>query len=213
MKQKHFKVNIEQPEINEEMDNCECKDDTNEIVNIANQWISYGVSIETRQIDIIGTIEQHTLAPYIRAFRFMMSLSPEPITITINSFGGCVFSTFALIDWINIAKAQGIEVVTIANGAVMSGGLFIFLAGSSRLVTQNARIMLHTVYNNMPTGTPAQSQINNKENDELQKIVIGHLVNSTKRKAKYWEKIIKYVDSYYGADAAKKSGIAHKILK
>jgi ATP-dependent protease ClpP protease subunit len=209
---RQFKVDIDQPEVEDE---CDCQEDSMgpDLSNIANQWIGTGISLETRDIDIIGMIDQHSLAPYIRAFRYMSSISNAPITITINSFGGCVFSTFAFIDWINLAKAQGTRVITIANGAVMSGGLFIFLAGSDRFITENARIMLHTIYATGPTGTPAQSQINNKENEELQKLIVAHLVRSTKKSAKSWEKIIKYVDSYYGAEEAKRARIAHKILK
>lgn len=65
-----------------------------------------------------------------------------PIRLYINSFGGSVYDGLALIDVIKRSKTP---VHTICIGSCMSMGLWIWLAGSKRLVGEYATLMFHDI--------------------------------------------------------------------
>lgn len=64
----------------------------------------------------------------------------EPITIFINSPGGNVSETFAIVSAI---KASKTPVVTVAMGEAMSGGFLILLAGDQRYAQLYSTLMYH----------------------------------------------------------------------
>ena len=62
---------------------------------------------------------------------------PAPIWLHINSFGGDVFSAFAMADTIE-RISQIVPIITIVEGCAASGATFMSLAGSKRLIRKNA---------------------------------------------------------------------------
>ena len=66
----------------------------------------------------------------------------ESIKLFINSFGGSVYDGLALVDVIKRSKTP---VHTIAIGSAMSMGMWIYLAGHSRFIGENATLMFHDI--------------------------------------------------------------------
>ena len=66
----------------------------------------------------------------------------EPIELYIYTYGGVCYAGFALIDTI---KASKTPVHTIALGAAMSMGIFIFTSGHKRIIGEHATLMYHDV--------------------------------------------------------------------
>ena len=66
-----------------------------------------------------------------------------PILLFINSYGGLVYDGLALVDVIKQSKTP---VHTICIGSCMSMGLWIWLAGSKRLVGANGTLMFHDLF-------------------------------------------------------------------
>lgn len=84
-------------------------------------------------------------AAQICAWILSMNMEKEPpqeLTLIINSPGGSAAAAFAIIE---IMRASGIPVKTIAVGEICSAGLLIFMNGAkgSRIVTPTCSIMSH----------------------------------------------------------------------
>jgi ATP-dependent protease ClpP protease subunit len=69
------------------------------------------------------------------------------INLFINSPGGCMASTFAMI---SVIRASNIPVRTIALGSCASGGLMLAISGHIRLVDKYCSIMSHTLSTGFP---------------------------------------------------------------
>jgi ATP-dependent Clp endopeptidase proteolytic subunit ClpP len=70
------------------------------------------------------------------------STKPTVLTLYINSTGGDLYQTFALID---IMRSSKHPIRTIGLGSIMSGGFLIFVCGTKgeRYIAANAGIMCH----------------------------------------------------------------------
>ena len=66
----------------------------------------------------------------------------KPIYLYIQSCGGSVYDGLALVDVIEQSKTP---VYTISIGLSMSMGLWVFLAGSKRLIGKNSTLMFHDI--------------------------------------------------------------------
>jgi len=76
------------------------------------------------------------LAP--TAFSSMQEVgSPAPIWLHINSYGGEVFSSFAVADTIE-RISQIVPIITIVEGCAASGATFMSIAATRRLIRKNA---------------------------------------------------------------------------
>jgi len=97
----------------------------------------------------------------------------KTLPVLIDSYGGEVYSLFAMID---LLKNSGLDIITIANGKAMSCGAFLLSVGSKRYCTENTTIMIHSVSGGV-VGKTAElqnqanhaSQINQKAFDLLDK--------------------------------------------
>ena len=63
-----------------------------------------------------------------------------PIYLHINSFGGCIFSAFNAIDYIQACK---VPVYTIIEGSTASAGTLISICGKRRYIRPNAHMLIH----------------------------------------------------------------------
>jgi len=68
------------------------------------------------------------------------SIKSMPIYIHINSFGGCIFSAFNAIDYIEACK---VPVYTIIEGATASAGTLMSICGKRRYIRPNAQMLIH----------------------------------------------------------------------
>jgi len=64
----------------------------------------------------------------------------KPIEILINTFGGSVYDTFAMV---NAITTSNTPVITTCIGSAMSGGLYVLAAGHIRLACEHSNFMYH----------------------------------------------------------------------
>lgn len=103
----------------------------------------YSRLLRDRVVFLGGPIDDHTANIIIAQLLFLESESPKKdITLYVNSPGGQVTSTMAILDTINYVKS---DVSTICVGLAASGGAIILSAGKKgkRFTLPNAEMMIH----------------------------------------------------------------------
>lgn len=112
------------------------------------RFFDYQVHVESRTI-FVGDGEDDEIDPKVacavtKAFHVLTDASKErPITVYINSFGGCWFSGMAIYD---VIKNCPCRVTAYVVGAAMSMGSIILQAADERIIYPNGTIMVHDGY-------------------------------------------------------------------
>lgn len=103
-------------------------------------------ALESRHVFFInGEINGNLIGCILRGiYRIIHCGSPNlPIILYINSEGGDLWGGWALFDALELAKAHGFKVITVAIGKVQSAATIPFLAGEPKLTTPNAIFTIH----------------------------------------------------------------------
>ena len=141
------------------------------------------------------------------------SQGDKPITILMNNPGGDDYHGFAIFDAIKICKNH----VTIkVFGYAMSMGSIILQAGDERLMSPNARMMIHYgqfgfeghTQDYIRWGNEAKFLNERMENLYLEKI----RVKNPKYSLRQLRELLKF-DTFIGAEEAVKLGLADDIIK
>jgi ATP-dependent Clp protease protease subunit len=170
----------------------------------------YSRLLKERIIFLTGSIDDDVANIVIAQLLFLQSEDPKKdISLYINSPGGSVTSTLAMIDTMNHIKP---DVSTVCVGLAASGGAWLLAAGKKgkRFALPNAEVMIH-----QPLGG-AQGQASDiaiqadwiiKTKHKLIKMMADATGQPT-------AKIEKDVDRDYFMDApeAKKYGIIDKVI-
>ncbi len=171
----------------------------------------YSRLLKERIIFLGGPIEDHTANIVIAQLLFLESENPKKdISLYINSPGGSVTATLAMLDTMSYIKP---DVSTVCVGLAASGGAILLSAGAKgkRYALPNAEVMIHQPWG----GTQGQAtdiEITAKHilsvRDRLNKIL-------SKNTGKPLAQIEKDVDRdfFMSADEAKKYGIVDEIYK
>lgn len=167
--------------------------------------------LKERIIFLTGPIEDHMANLVIAQLLFLESEDPKKdISLYINSPGGSVTSTMAIIDTMHHVKP---DVATVCVGIAASGGALLLSQGAKgkRFALPNAEVMIH-----QPLGG-AQGQASDIE------ITARHILSTRDRLNKMLAKatgkplsqIEKDVDRdfFLTADEAKKYGIIDEVYK
>ncbi len=171
----------------------------------------YSRLLKERIIFLGGTMDDNLANIVIAQLLFLESESPKKdITMYINSPGGSVSATMAILDTMNYVKS---DVSTICVGLAASGGAIILSAGAKgkRFVLPNAEIMIHQPLG----GTEGQAsdiaitarQIL-KIKDKLNKILAKNTGKPLAQVEKDSDR-----DYYMAADEAKNYGLVDEIIK
>jgi len=171
----------------------------------------YSRLLKDRIIFLGGPIDDNVANIIIAQLLFLESEDPKKdITLYINSPGGSVTSTMAIIDTMNHLQAA---VSTVCVGIAASGAAMILSAGSKnkRYSLPNAEVMIHQPL----SGTEGQAsdiaiaaQHILKTKDTLNKM----LAKNTGKPLSQIEKDTDR-DFYMSAEEAKKYGIIDEIIK
>lgn len=103
----------------------------------------YSRLLRDRIIFLGGVIDDHSANIIIAQLLFLESEGPKKdITMYINSPGGSVTSTLAILDTMNYVKS---DVSTVCVGLAASGGAWVLSAGKrgKRFALPNAEVMIH----------------------------------------------------------------------
>lgn len=170
------------------------------------------VNEEDRDIffaDVVDAESMHIIISNIVKFnnddnddnKVLLKSIREPISIYINSPGGCLYSCLGLIDIIKTSKTT---VNTYITGLAASAAGIIFMAGHNRFMSNYGTLMYHNISSTID-GSFHDFDIEIKEMKRLQKIIDKiYLENSslTQERLDIWK--TKKTDMYIDYTSAKK---------
>lgn len=170
----------------------------------------YSRLLKERIIFVTGPIEDHMANLVIAQLFFLENEDPKKdIQIYINSPGGSVTSTLAMLDTMNYIKP---DVATVVVGIAASGAAVLLAGGTrgKRFALPNAEVMIH-----QPWGG-AQGQATDIEITAKHIVATRERLNRILSKAtgQPLEKIERDVerDYFMSSDEAKKYGVVDEIL-
>ena len=171
----------------------------------------YSRLLKERIIFLSGPIEDHTANLVIAQLLFLDSEDPKKdVYFYINSPGGSVSATFAMLDTMNHVKP---DISTTCIGVAASGAAILLSGGKKgkRYALPNSEVMIHQPWGGVQ-GQATDIEITAKHmlgtRDRLNKIL-------AKNTGKLLSAIEKDVDRDYfmNADEAKEYGIIDEVLK
>lgn len=171
----------------------------------------YSRLLKDRIIFLGGPIDDHVANIIIAQLLFLESENPKKdITLYINSPGGQVSSTMAILDTMNYVKS---DVSTICVGLAASGAAIILSAGKrkKRFVLPNAEMMIHQPIG----GTEGQATdiaITAKQILKLKEKLNKILAKNTGKPLSQIEKDSDR-DYYMSAEEAAEYGLIDEIIK
>jgi ATP-dependent Clp protease protease subunit len=157
-----------------------------------------------------GEIHDESANLIIAQLLYLQSKDPKKdISLYINSPGGSVTATLAMIDTMNLIKN---DVSTVCVGMAASGGAWLLSAGAKgkRYALENSEVMIH-----QPLGG-ARGQASDIEISA--KHILKMKANLTKIMAKNTGRTIKEIendldrDFYMTAEESKKYGVIDKVI-
>jgi len=157
-----------------------------------------------------GGIDDHTANIIIAQLLFLQSEDPKKdISLYINSPGGSVTATLAIIDTMNHIKN---DVSTVCVGIAASGGAMVLSAGKQgkRYALPNSEVMIHQPLGGAE-GQATDIEISARHILKTRENLNKMLAKNTGQPLSKIEKDVER-DFFMSADEAKKYGIIDKVL-
>jgi len=171
----------------------------------------YSRLLKERIIFLGGPIDDHIANLVIAQLLFLEAEDPKKdINLYVNSPGGSVTATLAMIDTMNYIKP---DIATVCVGMAASGAAWVLSAGAKgkRHALPNAEVMIHQPMGGAE-GQASDIAITAKHilstRDKLNKILSKNTGQTIERIEKDVER-----DFFMTADEAKKYGIIDEILR
>lgn len=171
-----------------------------------------GISISDSVVYLTGTIDEFTLADTIVKVRSVLKNREEskvgdPLNLIIDSFGGCAYSMFGIVDYM---ESLDVKVNTICRGKAMSAGAIILACGTgTRAASKRSTLMVHQgmAMSSGKTGDIRSSANHYSQMDDLMYDLLGEKTN---KDAKWWKANMSH-DKYMTASEAIELGIIDEI--
>ena len=171
----------------------------------------YSRLLRERIIFLGGPIDDHTANIIIAQLLFLDAEdAKKDITMYINSPGGSVTSTLAIIDTMNTVRA---DVSTVCVGLAASGGAWVLSAGKKgkRYALPNAEVMIHQPLGGAE-GQASYIAITAKHILKTKDNLVKMMAQNTAKPIAQVEKDVDR-DFYMSAEDAKKYGVIDEIIK
>lgn len=166
-----------------------------------------GVDLTNRTLFVDRSIDYDEVEEIIRGFHLLEAASDAPITVIINSPGGDVYSGFAIYD---LLRSSRCEIITKGYGLIASMASILFLAGTTRFMSPNARYMVHSIQS-IVGGSSSDIKIEANEIEQLQTIMSKIYEERTNKKASFWKKFER--NKYFTAKECIDLGVATDIVE
>ncbi|MFP4539817.1 MAG: ATP-dependent Clp protease proteolytic subunit [Candidatus Paceibacterota bacterium] len=169
----------------------------------------YSRLLRERIVFLGGVIDDHTANLVIAQLLFLQSEDPKKdVQLYINSPGGSVTSTLAMLDTMNHIKN---DVSTVCVGIAASGGAIMLSAGAKgkRYALPNSEIMIHQPWGGAE-GRASDIEITAKHIIKTREKLNKILAKNTGKPLSNIEKDVDR-DFFMSSDEAKKYGIIDKI--
>jgi ATP-dependent Clp protease protease subunit len=168
--------------------------------------------LKNRTILLNGDVTENVIERVVIQIQRMSQQSPKtPVTLIINSNGGSLYDSQAVVDAMRTTKTP---ITTIALGKAMSAGFNIFLAGDLRIVHENSILMCHS---GSQTGCESKIADSIDDADFLKRILARfatYYASRTKVPEATWLNLLNSgKDTYFFADDAIRMGIAHEVYQ
>ena len=176
------------------------------------QCYDYNLTLETRTLylgessedEIDSTVSRNV----IKSFHLLDTAAVEkPVTVLLNSFGGCWFNGMAIFDIIQQSRSH-VDIYGI--GSVMSMGSVIMQAGDVRWMYPNATMMIHDGSESL--NGSARNVINWAKHAEEILLTMYRIYSCRSGKpVSFWKKRCSH-DSILSAHEAKSVGLIDYII-
>ena len=173
----------------------------------------YGIDSTDNVILIQDEIQSGLTFDIVSKVRLLKKINGELSTINIllNSPGGDVIETLALIDFLNSQKEQGIKFNIITRGSAMSAAALLLTCGTGlRAASKHSKIMVHQL-STVVVGKLSDVKSNAKFSEELENECNQLMADNTKMDKDYWESS-QSSDYFMSAEKALELGIIDKII-
>ena len=152
--------------------NVEYSEDTNTEDNHRGHYreFDYGIDTTDNVILIQDEITSGLTFDVVSKVRLLRKINGDLSTINIllNSPGGDVIETLALIDYMDSQKAQGIKFNIIVRGSAMSAAALLLTCGTGvRTASKHSKIMVHQL-STIVVGKLSDVKSNAKFSEELE---------------------------------------------
>jgi len=168
--------------------------------------------LEKRRIFLSDAVDSDSAKDIIRQLWYLDHLAPnKPILFVINSPGGSVDAGFAIWDQIKLISSP---VITLVTGLAASMGSLLSLAAKKgrRLVTQNARIMIHQpLIGGVIRGQATDLDIQAKEILKTRAMIVSIYATATGKPVEVIDKAIDR-DNWMTASEAQAFGLIDHIV-
>ena len=173
----------------------------------------YGIDIKENIILIQDEIVQGLTFDVISKVRLLRKINPEltSVTILLNSGGGDVVETLALIDYFGTLDGMGIKVNIVTRGIAMSAAALLLAAGTGyRAASKHSKIMVHQL-SSFAAGKLSDLKSNAKFAEQLEDDCNNIMAKCTNKDKMWWEQS-QQTDYFLTAEDALKLGIIDKII-
>ena len=173
----------------------------------------YGIDTTDNVILIQDEITSGLTFDIVSKVRLLKKINGDidTINILLNSPGGDVIETLALIDFIQSQKDQGINFNIIVRGAAMSAAALLLTCGTGvRAASKHSKIMVHQL-STIVVGKLSDVKSNAKFSEELEHECNRLMADNSKMDKEYWENISSS-DYFMSAEKALELGIIDKII-
>jgi ATP-dependent Clp protease protease subunit len=171
----------------------------------------YSRLLKERVIFLGGPIDDTVANLIIAQLLFLQAEDPKKdISMYINSPGGSISSTLAIIDTMNYVKPN---ISTVCVGIAASGGALILSFGEKgkRFILPNAEVMIHQPLMSGVEGQATDIEITAKHIIKTKENLNKMLAKNTGQSLSQIQKDVER-DFFMSAEEAKKYGIIDKIL-
>jgi ATP-dependent Clp protease protease subunit len=172
----------------------------------------YGVDSTDNVIFIQDEIQSGLTFDDITKVRLLKKINGDvdSVNILLNSGGGDVIETLALIDYMKSQKDQ-IKFNIIVRGMAMSAAALLLANGTgTRAASKHSKIMVHQL-STIVVGKLSDVKSNAKFSEELELECNRLMAESTKMEREYWENI-QSSDYFMSAEKALELGIIDVII-
>src|SRR5210317_121749 len=173
----------------------------------------YGIDTTDNVILIQDEITSGLTFDIVSKVRLLKKINGDinTINILLNSPGGDVIETLALIDYFQSQKEQGIKFNIIVRGAAMSAAALLLTCGTGlRAASKHSKIMVHQL-STIVVGKLSDVKSNAKFSEELEHECNQLMADNSNMDKEYWEGISSS-DYFMSAEKALECGIIDKII-
>lgn len=187
-------------------------DDEEDIVAISATGLQWFVPTNG-VVALFDEINPETSAIFIDQLMSAFEDAPDaPITIFINSPGGSVYSTLAIMDAI---RSLPVPTIGIVNGMAASGGFYVLQACTYRCIMPLSLMLWHEMItiDFSPTATAAEAVKKSSDYQKLNKHLVDFMKERVNMSEETWQKVFATKnDITFNAKEAKKLNLVDSVL-